>query len=842
MMARMPGGSYPLEALDGDDLRRLYAAPEQVGAALDAGPVARVLGLARLVLDSREACLWCVGRSAPVGGAPLGDVPDPLPTGPEVRPCGEEGLPALLLPLRVPVRADGDGPSRVFGVLAAAPGPGWQELAPELTRQVEAVLLGAALGSGRTTDVLTGLLTRDAFRRRLRAFEPRVAAGEPAAAVVLDVDDLSGVNAREGHARGDALLRTVASLLEGAAPDAVAARWGGDELALFLPRAAAADANAAALALTESIAAATEGATACAGVACSPQHGHSVRELLERADRALAAAKESGPGQLVTWTERLLEARRRARRVEQAGLLTGDASVDFQHVQALLETVKAVSRLAPLEDILTEVLDRCVLFTGAERGLVLLRDAATGRWTVHLARKRGGQPLPAGETGFAASIAEQAHASGRAIHKLAPDPISPSAEALGLQAVLCTPLRGEDIPEGAVYVDAHSSVARFDAPLLAFFEALTAEVGTALRNAVLYERLLARARSLEEDVAGREEELARVRALWARDREVLRGGAGEYEQLVGASPAMARLFALLSSVEHSLVPVLIQGESGTGKELVARAIHARSPRGAGPFVAESCAAISEDLFERELFGHVKGAFTGAHADRPGLLEAADAGTLFLDEVGELPLGAQAKLLRCLQEGEVRRIGETKVRPVDVRVVVATNRALQAMVQDGSFREDLYYRLAVFRIELPPLRERSTDVPLLVEHLLGDLGERGAIRTTGITPAAVGELTRRRWPGNVRQLRNVLERAAVVAGAGPIEVEHLEPGEGADADPATGGDLSGLFELPLNEAKATFLALYTQRLIDEEGSIAAAARRAGASRQTLYRLLEREKDG
>jgi two-component system, NtrC family, response regulator AtoC len=292
---------------------------------------------------------------------------------------------------------------------------------------------------------------------------------------------------------------------------------------------------------------------------------------------------------------------------------------------------------------------------------------------------------------------------------------------------------------------------------------------------------------------------------------------------------MQELFATLRSLEGTSVPVIVEGESGTGKELVARAIHARSPRAQGPMVAVNCGAIPESLVESELFGHAKGAFTGAHADRAGLIESADGGTLFLDELGELPLEAQAKLLRFLESGELRRVGEAATRSVDVRVVAATNRDLRRAIADGDFREDLYYRLAVFRLRLPPLRERAQDIPRLVGALLAALGRPDA----AIAPDAVQALAKRRWPGNVRELRNALERALAIAGDGPIGAPHVAPEE---PEAAAGGD-EDLYGRPLQEARAIFSLRYAQRAIEEAGgSVPEAARKAGVSRQTFYRAL------
>ncbi|HKH90937.1 MAG TPA: sigma-54 dependent transcriptional regulator [Gemmatimonadaceae bacterium] len=242
--------------------------------------------------------------------------------------------------------------------------------------------------------------------------------------------------------------------------------------------------------------------------------------------------------------------------------------------------------------------------------------------------------------------------------------------------------------------------------------------------------------------------------------------------IVGRSPKLSQALTLADKVARHPSTVLVTGESGTGKELVARHIHDASPRASRPFVAVNCAAIPEALLESELFGHAKGAFTGATAERQGLFEEAHEGTLFLDELGDLPVALQVKLLRALQEGEVRRVGDNASRTVDVRLVAATARDLEADVADGKFRADLYYRVNVVRIHLPALRERSEDVPELVRHFVDRFNRRLGLHVTGVTAAAMRALVDYPWPGNVRELENVVERAMVLTDGAQLGVEQL----------------------------------------------------------------------
>jgi DNA-binding NtrC family response regulator len=256
---------------------------------------------------------------------------------------------------------------------------------------------------------------------------------------------------------------------------------------------------------------------------------------------------------------------------------------------------------------------------------------------------------------------------------------------------------------------------------------------------------------------------------------------GVLGELVGSSEPMQQVFSLIRQVAPTRAAVLITGESGTGKEIVARSIHALSPRAKGPFVAINCAAMPETLMESELFGHEKGAFTGAVERRAGCFELAQGGTLLLDELAEMPIGTQAKLLRVLEDSRVRRLGGKNETLVDVRVIAATNRPPEDAIKKGQLREDLYYRLNVFGLELPPLRRRLEDIPALAESILNDMNQKHGIRVTGFDPEVLVRLQRHTWPGNVRELRNVLERAAIIAGSGIIGPQHL---------PATIGGFAG----------------------------------------------------
>jgi len=312
--------------------------------------------------------------------------------------------------------------------------------------------------------------------------------------------------------------------------------------------------------------------------------------------------------------------------------------------------------------------------------------------------------------------------------------------------------------------------------------------------------------------------------------------AFDFGAIVGESAALREVLRRVEQVAPTASTVLLRGETGTGKEMVARAVHLNSDRGERPFVAVNCAALPAELLESELFGHEKGAFTGAIAQRKGRFELADGGTIFLDEVGELPMEVQVKLLRVLQEREFERVGSSGSIKVDVRVVSATNRDLEALVEQGRFREDLYYRLNVFPIELPPLRDRGDDVGLLAEHFLEKLVRLNRRGPTAIAPDARAALASHTWPGNVRELQNVVERAAIVAQGTTLSAADLDFGRrpGAPAPAAPGPAAPAPAGTPLRARLAEEERQAIVRAIEGSGgNIAAAARALGINRSTLY---------
>jgi two-component system nitrogen regulation response regulator NtrX len=319
----------------------------------------------------------------------------------------------------------------------------------------------------------------------------------------------------------------------------------------------------------------------------------------------------------------------------------------------------------------------------------------------------------------------------------------------------------------------------------------------------------------------------------------------QYE-IVGSSKAIKQVIERLEKVAPTVARVLITGQNGTGKELVARAIHALSPRAAGPFVEVNCAAIPSELIESELFGHVKGSFTGAFADRAGKFELADGGTLFLDEIGDMSLSAQAKVLRALQEGVISRVGSGKTLAVDVRVIAATNKNLEHEIREGRFREDLLYRVNVVPIEVPPLRERRGDIAQLVAHFAAEL-TRSGLPPKEIEPAAVQRLTAHDWPGNIRELKNGIERLLILAAGDKVteaDVQRLvgtgEGGRGTGGAPRDGGgDATWLRAATFEEFKqAAERAFLLTKLQEHDWNVSETARTLQMPRSNLYKKIER----
>jgi transcriptional regulator with GAF, ATPase, and Fis domain len=400
-----------------------------------------------------------------------------------------------------------------------------------------------------------------------------------------------------------------------------------------------------------------------------------------------------------------------------------------------------------------------------------------------------------------------------------------------LGSVLLAPLKTRDGMVGVVAVSGPRDVPPWTEDDLGFLENLASYVALAIENARMYEHLRASEADLRLEVGALRADLER------RDR---------FPEIIGSSPAIRDLVRLMESAATSPIAVLIEGETGTGKELVARGIHHASPRGEGPFLAVNCGAFTPELLESELFGYERGAFTGADRSHRGLLETLTGGTILLDEVGEMPLLMQVKLLRVLQEREIIPVGATAGRPIDVRVLSASNVSLEAEVARGRFRADLYYRLAAFPIRVPRLVERRGDIPALLEHLLRQAVATIGTQVMGFTPKARAVLLEYSWPGNVRQLKNEVDRAVALARPGAyIDVGDLsDPVRAADAPrddtaaAAVRGAAGEVDAAPLRDARGAFERRYIADVLEREGgNVSRAAAVLGISRVMLHKKLK-----
>lgn len=508
-------------------------------------------------------------------------------------------------------------------------------------------------------------------------------------------------------------------------------------------------------------------------------------------------------------------------------------STDSARNQLIYELGNAFTSRLGLEELIPLVITKCREALDADGVSVLLLDEQRNELYFpyvseddpEVAERLRGLRFPA-DRGVAGAVLHSGH--GEKVDDPQSDPRFYSGvdrkTGVTTKSLLAAPLFVGGARLGVIEAVNHRAGTPFGADHLALLEKLAESIAVAIHNARRFGEAKASAEQLRVQVGALRRDLAR------RDR---------FNEIIAASPVMVEVFRLMESAAFSSIPVLLEGETGTGKELVARAIHRASPRADGPFVAVNCAALPEALLESELFGHRRGAFTGAADDQPGLFRAAGGGVILLDEIGEMPRAMQAKLLRVLQESEVTPIGDTRPVKVNVRVISATNRDLSAALAAGAFREDLYYRLAVFPIRLPPLRERREDIPLLAARFLELAAERHRKSLRGLGPGVVELLIRAPWPGNVRELQNEMERAAALAADGEaVSVEHLSPGLRAAAASASIG-------VAAPAASITSPARHPATVTDEMPMAASAAPsladvRAAAERQYIAEVLGRHR--
>jgi len=464
-----------------------------------------------------------------------------------------------------------------------------------------------------------------------------------------------------------------------------------------------------------------------------------------------------------------------------------------------------------LSELLRELMDAVIEVSSAQKGFLLL--AGEDGPQVKVARSAEGEDIENAEDMLSDSIVQ------RVLNERQPLIISDALNdsefnaslsilSLKLCSVMCVPLLDRGTLIGLIYVGHDNVVNLFDDANLETLTVFSAQASLIVQNALLVDALRADNALLRDELEG------------------LRFG-----DILGASEGMKEVFRRVSKVAATDISVLITGETGTGKELIAREIHRRGPRAKGPFITVNCGAIPENLLESELFGHVRGAFTGAYRDKKGRFHEAVGGTLFLDEIGELPLNLQVKLLRALQEKSVTRVGANRPEPVDVRILTATNRHLEAEIAESRFREDLYYRLNVVTLHLPPLRERGDDVLLIARYLLDRYNREFDRKVKGFNTNAAIALRKYHWPGNIRQLENKLKKAVVMSEKSLLGPEDL--------------DLTPEFlqpVMPLADAKEEFQRRYINEVLERNGgNRTKTAKDLGVDPRTIFRHLEREQE-
>jgi transcriptional regulator with GAF, ATPase, and Fis domain len=764
---------------------------------------------------------------------------------------------------------------------------------------------GEALTLLATVDAKQGMLERaiqrwDRAVQRLRDGRPRWAARAlmDAADALLDRDgpaDISAATARLASARGvlaaaagvplqtsvlNSVVASSASLAAGVPPELEGATL---RLRLLLDRARGATSD-------------PEGAIHALEALVSQLGGRARTELAWRAHAALGKlhALRGASVQASRANERAIEllddaATRLPRELREpfwndpdralvrrsvkgpsrgSATTTSDPGRDLRWSR-LLEITKRLASEHDLDTLLGRITDSAVDLSGAERGFVLLVDetgALAPRAVIDAARPD--DPHVA----FSRSIAEavlidgepivtvDARADGRLSEYL-------SVHKLELQSVACLPIRDARGIQGVLYVEHRVRRGRFGPGDVELLLALADQAAIALSNARALTELEAQTRRLEqanEALERAKEEIERLldartaelddtRRELVRARDALRASF-DRQGIVGRSDAIRRVLAIVERVRDTTVPVVIHGESGTGKELVARAIHFGGTRAKRAFVALNCAAVPENLLESELFGHKKGAFTGADRDRAGVFVQASGGTLFLDEIGDMPAKMQVELLRVLQDGKVRAVGGEEEVAVDVRIVSASNKRLADLVAQGRFREDLYYRLNVVELRLPALRDRREDIPLLAEHFLAQIAKREGAAPKRLSREAVRRLAAQPWPGNVRQLEHVLVNACVMSDGAVLEPRDLtllgeledgpteEASEHEVAPPDEGGDeATPGASAPPPGTEEEWKAHEKRKILDALEAAGwnrvRAAKQLGMPRRTFYRRLK-----
>jgi len=498
----------------------------------------------------------------------------------------------------------------------------------------------------------------------------------------------------------------------------------------------------------------------------------------------------------------------------EPGSEAASSGAELAGLRRLLAFSERLMNSRSVDVVLETLLDDVVELTGADRGVVLLVDPSDGEGApprVRASRNVHREAIEDPSGAISDSIVRQVVETRRPV--IVSDALtdttfskSESVLALKLSSVMCVPLLSQGEAVGALYVGNDQVKHLFERHQLDLLIIFAGQASLIVQNAMLLSALRADKEKLSAELSDK-----------------------RFGEIIGACTSMVEMFRKLEKVAATDISVLITGETGTGKELIAREIHRRSNRSKGPFVVVNCGAIPENLMESEMFGHVKGAFTGAIASRTGKFQQANAGTLFLDEVGELSVQLQVKLLRAIQEHVVYRVGDSRPEKCDIRILAATNRTLEDMIKTGEFREDLYYRLNVVNLWLPPLRDRGDDVFIIAKALLSKYADELNCPVRGYSPQALAAIKKYAWPGNIRQLENRIKKALVLCDRTLLSPEDLDLGPEAQQP-----------ILPLEKAKEDFQRKYVLEVLERNnGNRTQTARDLGVDPRTIFRYLEKE---
>lgn len=509
---------------------------------------------------------------------------------------------------------------------------------------------------------------------------------------------------------------------------------------------------------------------------------------------------------------------------KKAGQKKGPPDAEVTALRSLVEVCLEISSIVELGPLLTKIVDQILKLSDTERGFIMLYES-NGDLGFVLGRARDGSDLDAEEFHISMSTAEGAAESEEPVYAAGPEALraishKKSVADLGLKTIICVPLRTSSGIQGVLYADSRSEVRELTTIKMEIVNSFADQAAVAIEKARQYDDLKQSKRELERKCDRLSKEMKKNKGLGP---------------IIGRCDGMLQVFDVIAKVAPTQSTVLLEGETGTGKELVARILHDMSPRKSGPFVPVVCGAIPDGLIESELFGYMKGAFTGAMTDKSGRFEDADKGTIFLDEISDIPTHLQVKLLRFLQEGEIVRLGANKSRDVDVRVISATNKRLDEEMEQGRFRSDLYYRLKVVTIKVPPLRERGSDVLLLAQHFLEGFVEAMGRGPRQLAHEAAEALLTYPWPGNVRELEHMMEQAAALgSGADVVTLDLLPPevsGMAIDAGKVKGGSYREMIE-------GYERLLVSEALARNGGSVPKAAAALQVSKQHLYNRIRK----